>query len=36
MDFFAHQPLPNVRKLFTPDPGYTFFDIDLDSAHLRS
>lgn len=27
--------LPNVRKLFIPDPGYTFFDIDLDSADLR-
>lgn len=27
--------LPNVRNLFIPDPGYTFFDIDLDSADLR-
>ena len=27
--------LPNVRKLFIPDPGHTFFDIDLDSADLR-
>lgn len=27
--------LPNIRKLFIPDPGYTFFDIDLDSADLR-
>lgn len=27
--------LPNVRKLFIPDEGYTFFDIDLDSADLR-
>lgn len=27
--------LPNVRSLFIPDPGYTFFDIDLDSADLR-
>jgi DNA polymerase I-like protein with 3'-5' exonuclease and polymerase domains/uracil-DNA glycosylase len=27
--------LPNVRKLFIPDPGNTFFDIDLDSADLR-
>lgn len=27
--------LPNVRKLFIPDPGCTFFDIDLDSADLR-
>lgn len=27
--------LPNIRKLFIPDPGHTFFDIDLDSADLR-
>jgi len=27
--------LPNVRKLFIPDEGNTFFDIDLDSADLR-
>jgi len=27
--------LPNVRSLFQPDPGKTFFDIDLDSADLR-
>ena len=27
--------LPNVRNLFVPDPGHTFFDIDLDSADLR-
>lgn len=27
--------LPNVRKLFIPDPGMTMFDIDLDSADLR-
>lgn len=27
--------LPNVRTLFIPDPGHTFFDIDLDSADLR-
>lgn len=27
--------LPNVRELFIPDPGKTFFDIDLDSADLR-
>lgn len=26
---------PNVRKLFIPDPGFTFFDIDLSSADLR-
>lgn len=28
-------PLPNVRKIFIPDPGMSFFDIDLDSADLR-
>jgi DNA polymerase I-like protein with 3'-5' exonuclease and polymerase domains len=27
--------LPNIRKLFIPDHGMTFFDIDLDSADLR-
>ena len=27
--------LPNIRTLYIPDPGYTFFDIDLDSADLR-
>jgi DNA polymerase-1 len=27
--------LPNVRELYIPDPGYTFFDIDLSSADLR-
>lgn len=27
--------LPNVRKLFIPDPGYTFFDGDLDRADLQ-
>jgi DNA polymerase-1 len=26
---------PNLRKMFVPDPGYEFFDIDLDSADLR-
>src|ERR1700739_1215646 len=26
---------PNVRKLVVPDPGYEFFDIDLERAHLR-
>jgi DNA polymerase I-like protein with 3'-5' exonuclease and polymerase domains len=26
---------PNIRKMFIPDPGYEFFDIDLDSADLR-
>lgn len=27
--------LPNVRTLYIPDPGNTFFDIDLSSADLR-
>lgn len=27
--------LPNIRDLFIPDEGMTFFDIDLDSADLR-
>jgi DNA polymerase-1 len=27
--------LPNIRTLFLPDPGNTFFDIDLSSADLR-
>jgi DNA polymerase I-like protein with 3'-5' exonuclease and polymerase domains/uracil-DNA glycosylase len=27
--------LPNVRRMFVPDPGHTFFDTDLDSADLR-
>lgn len=27
--------LPNVRRLFIPDDGYEFFDIDLDSADLQ-
>lgn len=26
--------IPNCRKMFVPDPGYTFFDIDLDRADL--
>jgi DNA polymerase I-like protein with 3'-5' exonuclease and polymerase domains/uracil-DNA glycosylase len=28
-------PLPNIREIFIPDPGMTFFDIDLSSADLR-
>jgi DNA polymerase I-like protein with 3'-5' exonuclease and polymerase domains/uracil-DNA glycosylase len=27
--------LPNVRKLFVPDNGFTFFDCDLDRADLQ-
>lgn len=26
---------PNIRKLFIPDPGFTFFDMDLDRADLQ-
>lgn len=26
--------VPNMRKMFVPDPGYTFFDVDLDRADL--
>ena len=29
------KPLPNSKQLFIPPPGYTRFDIDLDSADLR-
>ena len=28
-------PLPNIRRLFIPDPGYTMFDSDLDRADLQ-
>jgi DNA polymerase-1 len=27
--------LPNIRKLFIADPGYTFYDMDLDRADLQ-
>jgi len=27
--------LPNIRSLFIPDEGYTFFDMDLDRADLQ-
>lgn len=27
--------LPNIRKLFIPDPGNTFWDMDLDRADLQ-
>lgn len=27
--------LPNIRSLFVPDPGKTFFDVDLDRADLQ-
>lgn len=31
----SDMPLPNVRKLYLPDPGMEFFDIDLSAADLR-
>jgi hypothetical protein len=31
MDF----TLPNIRSMYGPDPGYTFFDMDLDRADLH-
>lgn len=27
--------LPNIRELFIPDPGFEFFDLDLDRADLQ-
>ena len=27
--------LPNIRKLFIPDPGYTIFDADLSGADAQ-
>jgi DNA polymerase I-like protein with 3'-5' exonuclease and polymerase domains/uracil-DNA glycosylase len=27
--------LPNIRKIFVPDPGFMFFDSDLDRADLQ-
>src|SRR5215213_5100571 len=27
--------LPNIRKLFIPDPGYTIFDCDLSGADAQ-
>lgn len=35
MKLLAHQILPNVRKFFVPDPGYTICDTDLDRADLQ-
>lgn len=28
-------PLPNIRRLFHPDPGYIIFDVDLDRADAQ-
>ena len=27
--------LPNIRSMYIPDPGFTFFDMDLDRADLQ-
>lgn len=27
--------LPNLRRMFGPDPGFTFFDLDLDRADIQ-
>jgi hypothetical protein len=35
MNLMAHKPLPNIRKFFIPDPGYTICDSDLDRADLQ-
>jgi len=35
MSFLTHQTLPNVRRFFLPDPGYTICDTDLDRADLQ-
>lgn len=36
---FSKEPdaliLPNIRSIFIPDTGYTFFDMDLDRADLQ-
>jgi len=31
----ANAPLPNVKRLFIPDPGFTIADCDLDRADLQ-
>ena len=31
----SHLELPNVRTVFVPDVGYTFWDMDLDRADLQ-
>lgn len=35
MNFLSHHTLPNLRKFFVPDPGYTICDTDLDRADLQ-
>jgi uracil-DNA glycosylase family 4 len=34
-DDLAYVELPNIRELFIPPTGYTFFDVDLDRADLQ-
>jgi DNA polymerase I-like protein with 3'-5' exonuclease and polymerase domains len=34
-DLDAAYKLPNLRSMFGPDPGMTFFDMDLDRADLQ-
>jgi len=31
----SKMPIPNLRSMFGPDPGMTFFDADLDRADLQ-
>lgn len=33
--FLSEFKLPNIRRLFIPDVGFTFFDLDLDRADLQ-
>lgn len=35
MDALSGLELPNIRRLFVPDPGQEFFDIDLSKADFR-
>ena len=35
VDSLAGLRLPNIRKIFVPDPGYVLFDKDLSKADLR-
>jgi DNA polymerase I-like protein with 3'-5' exonuclease and polymerase domains len=35
MNLTAHHTLPNIRKFFVPDPGFTIADSDLDRADLQ-
>jgi DNA polymerase-1 len=35
MSSYANRPLPNVRKLFKPDPGHIICDVDLSGADAQ-